>query len=65
MSKRACLCMCNAKCSQTHCACRYGYYFASSAGMRVSQSVKKCITLFQLVQVARGLALPNACLLFV
>ena len=30
---------------------RYGYYFASSAGVRVSQRVKKVITIVQLVQV--------------
>ena len=30
---------------------RYGYYFLSSMGVRVSQGVKKSITVIQLIQV--------------
>ena len=35
---------------------RYGYYFLSSMGVRVSQGVKKSITVIQLIQAS-----PRAC----
>jgi len=44
------------------CAARYGYYFASSAGVRVSQRVKKAVTIAQLVQVRPGPGHPLALL---
>ena len=34
----------------TLCGRRYGYYFLSSMGVRVSQGVKKSITVIQLIQ---------------
>ena len=50
--------LCIAKRSQTARALRYGYYFASSSGMRVSQGVKKSITIMQLIQVVPAFHAP-------